>query len=289
MSLAEELSSFEEKDLASPTLHYYDTSIKRQLIEAEIRDILRYRNLVFHLVKRNITARYKRSFLGIGWTLLDPLLTMIVMAVVYSALFRNQINDFPVFLLCGIVVWTFFSQASTQAMTDIMYSGLLLGKVYLPKSVFAVSAVGTGLVNLLISLIPLAFFVVIFQRPINWTLLFLPIAVVFLSAFTLGLGLFMSALAIFFADMVNIFGILLRLLLYLSGIFYYTESLPEWLAWMVRLNPTYHMIRLFRDPIFEGILPRWESIIYTGVWAILMFFLGYWYFTRRADEFVYRI
>jgi len=275
--------------LVSPALPYYDTSIKRQLIVAEIRDIFQYRNLVIHLVKRNITARYKRSFLGIGWTLLDPLLTMIVMAIVYSALFRNQIEDFPVFLLVGIVVWTFFSQASTQAMTDIMYSGSLLGKVYLPKSVFAVSAVGTGLVNFLISLIPLAVFVVIYQRPINWTLLFLPIALVILSAFTLGLGLFMSALAIFFADMVNIFGILLRLLLYLSGIFYYTEQLPEWLAWMVRLNPTYHMIRLFRDPIFEGILPRWESILYTGVWAILMFFLGYWFFTRRADEFVYRI
>jgi len=275
--------------LVSPALPYYDTSIKRQLIVAEIRDIFQYRNLVIHLVKRNITARYKRSFLGIGWTLLDPLLTMIVMAIVYSALFRNQIEDFTVFLLVGIVVWTFFSQASTQAMTDIMYSGSLLGKVYLPKSVFAVSAVGTGLVNFLISLIPLAVFVVIYQRPINWTLLFLPIALVILSAFTLGLGLFMSALAIFFADMVNIFGILLRLLLYLSGIFYYTEQLPEWLAWMVRLNPTYHMIRLFRDPIFEGILPRWESILYTGVWAILMFFLGYWFFTRRADEFVYRI
>jgi len=275
--------------LVSPALPYYDTSIKRQLIVAEIRDIFQYRNLVIHLVKRNITARYKRSFLGIGWTLLDPLLTMIVMAIVYSALFRNQIEDFPVFLLVGIVVWTFFSQASTQAMTDIMYSGSLLGKVYLPQSVFAFSAVGTGLVNFLISLIPLAVFVVIYQRPINWTLLFLPIALVILSAFTLGLGLFMSALAIFFADMVNIFGILLRLLLYLSGIFYYTEQLPEWLAWMVRLNPTYHMIRLFRDPIFEGILPRWESILYTGVWAILMFFLGYWFFTRRADEFVYRI
>jgi len=275
--------------LVSPALPYYDTSIKRQLIVAEIRDIFQYRNLVIHLVKRNITARYKRSFLGIGWTLLDPLLTMIVMAIVYSALFRNQIEDFPVFLLVGIVVWTFFSQASTQAMTDIMYSGSLLGKVYLPKSVFAVSAVGTGLVNFLISLIPLAVLVVMYQRPINWTLLFLPIALVILSAFTLGLGLFMSALAIFFADMVNIFGILLRLLLYLSGIFYYTEQLPEWLAWMVRLNPTYHMIRLFRDPIFEGILPRWESILYTGVWAILMFFLGYWFFTRRADEFVYRI
>jgi ABC-2 type transport system permease protein len=275
--------------LSTPAKRYYDSAVKTQPIIAEIRDILLYRNLVVHLVKRNITARYKRSLLGVGWTLLDPLLTMLVMAVVYSSLFRTQINDFPVFLLCGIVVWTFFQQASTEAMTDIMYSGTLLGKVYLPKSVFAVSAVGTGLVNFLFSLIPLAGFVIAFQRPINWTLSFLPFAIVILCAFTLGLGLFMSTLAIFFADMVNIFNFLLRLLLYLSGIFYYTESLPDWLAWVVRLNPTYHLIRLFRDPIFEGIMPRWEIIVYGSVWAILMFFLGYWFFTRRSDEFVYRL
>jgi len=283
------LNNLEEHDLFSPAPHYYDSAVKSQPILAEIRDVLRYRNLVVHLVKRDITARYKRSLLGVGWTLLDPLLTMIVMAVVYSSLFRNQINDFPVFLLSGIVVWTFFQQASAEAMTNLMYSGSLLGKVYLPKSVFAVSAVGTGLVNFLLSLIPLAGFVIAFQRPVNWTLAFVPFAIVVLCAFTLGLGLFMSALAIFFADMVNIFNFLLRLLLYLSGIFYYTEYLPQWLAWMVRLNPTYHLIRLFRDPVFEGIFPRWEIIVYGSCWAILMFFLGYWFFTRRSDEFVYRI
>lgn len=267
----------------------YDTARERQLIISEIKEIIRYRNLLFHLVKRNITARYKRSLLGIGWTLLDPLLTMVVMAVVYSALFRTQIEGFPVFLLCGILVWTFFSQASAEAMTEIMYSGSLLGKVYLPKSVFAVSALGTALTNLLISMIPLAGFVLVFQRPITPALLFLPVAIIIISAFTLGLGLLMSTFAIFFGDMVNVFNFILRLLFYMSGIFYYTEDLPDMLAWVVRLTPTYHMIRLFRDPIFEGILPPWEIIAYGTFWAVFMFILGYWYFTKRSDEIAYRI
>ena len=191
--------------MAETTPPNYDTARERQLIISEIKEIIRYRNLLFHLVKRNITARYKRSLLGIGWTLLDPLLTMVIMAIVYSALFRTRIEGFPVFLLCGIVVWTYFSQASEQAMADIMYSGTLLGKVYLPKSVFAVSAIGTGLTNFLISLIPLAVFVLVYQRPITLALLFLPVAILIISAFTLGLGLLMSTFAIFFGDMVNVF------------------------------------------------------------------------------------
>jgi ABC-2 type transport system permease protein len=275
--------------VAETTPPNYDTARDRQLIISEIKEIIRYRNLLFHLVKRNITARYKRSLLGIGWTLLDPLLTMVVMAIVYSALFRTQIEGFPVFLLCGILVWTFFSQASAEAMTEIMYSGSLLGKVYLPKSVFAVSALGTGLTNFLISMIPLAGFVLVFQRPITPALLFLPVAIVIISAFTLGLGLLMSTFAIFFGDMVNVFSFILRLLFYMSGIFYYTEDLPDLLAWVVRLTPTYHMIRLFRDPIFEGILPQWEIIAYGSFWAVFMFILGYWYFTKRSDEIAYRI
>lgn len=275
--------------MAETTPPNYDTARERQLIISEIKEIIRYRNLLFHLVKRNITARYKRSLLGIGWTLLDPLLTMVIMAIVYSALFRTRIEGFPVFLLCGIVVWTYFSQASEQAMADIMYSGTLLGKVYLPKSVFAVSAIGTGLTNFLISLIPLAVFVLVYQRPITLALLFLPVAILIISAFTLGLGLLMSTFAIFFGDMVNVFSFILRLLFYISGIFYYTEFLPPVLAWVVRITPTYHMIRLFRDPVFEGILPRWEIIAYGSFWAVFMFILGYWYFTKRSDEIAYRI
>ena len=267
----------------------YDTAIKKHPFLVELRDLRRYQNLVVHLIRRNITARYKRSFLGIGWTLLDPLLTMIVMVLVYSSLFRTQIEGFAVFVLCGIVVWNYFSQASSQSMTDIMYSGSLLGRVFLPKSVFAVSATGTGLVHFLIACIPLVVFMVIYDRPITLALLFLPLAVVILSAFTLGTGLLMSTFAVFFGDMVNVYTFLLRLLFFLSGIFYLVESLDPILQKVVYITPTYHLIELFRSPIYAGQLPSTFSIVYSFIWAVIAFFFGFWYFTKRSHEFVYRV
>ena len=275
--------------MASQTLPYYDSSARREPIRDEIRELWRYRNLIVHMVKRNITARYKRSLLGVLWTLLDPLLTMLVMAVVYGALFRVDIKAFPVFLLAGLTVWTFISQASTDAMTGLMYSASLVGQVFMPKSVFAVVAVGTGLVNLVLSLGPLFVFVLAFGRPITATLLFIPVALVIISAFTLGIGLIMSALAVFFADMINIYNFIMRLGLFVSGIFYYVDQLPTSLQLFVRINPAYHLIRIFRDPVYEGLLPRWELVAYGSAWALFSFIVGFWVFDRFSDEYAYHI
>jgi ABC-type polysaccharide/polyol phosphate export permease len=275
--------------MSQASLPYYDTALKRYLVRDELLDLWRYRNLILHLVKRNVTSRYKRSLLGIGWTLLDPLMTMLVMALVYSALFKTRIEDFPVFLLVGIIIWTFFSQSTLQAMTELMYSGALIGRVYMPKSVFAVAAVGTGLVNLLLSLIPLSVLIVAAGRPINLSLVVLPYAITMLSIFSLGVGLFMSSYAVFFADLVTIYNFMLRLLMFLSGIFYYLDSLPVHLQWVVRINPIYHLIRLFRDPLFHGIVPRWEIVLYASLWAVFTLVIGFWIFTRRSDRIMYHL
>lgn len=282
-------SGLERTRLASQSLPYYDSGARREPIRDEIRELWRYRNLIVHMVKRNITSRYKRSLLGILWTLLDPLLTMLVMAVVYGALFRVDVKAFPVFLLAGLMVWNFISQASTDAMTGLMYSGSLVGQVYMPKSVFTVAAIGTGLVNFIFSLAPLFLFVVAFARPITPALLFVPVALVIISMFTLGIGLIMSALAIFFADMVSIYNFIMRLGLFVSGIFYYVDQLPQNLQLIVRLNPAYHMVRIFRDPVYEGILPRWEIAAYATAWGLFMFILGFWVFDRFSDEYAYHI
>lgn len=275
--------------MTETTLPTYDSQARRSPILDEIRELLRYRNLIVHMVKRNVTSRYKRSILGITWTLLDPLLTMIVMAIVYNALFRNSIEDFPVFLLAGLMVWNYFSQSSAHAMTEMMYSGSLLSRIYMPKSVFGVSATGTGLVNFLIALFPLFAFSILFGRPISPALFFLPIALLIITMFTLGVGLVMSSFAVFFADMLNIYNFILRLGMFLSGIFYYVDRLPPELQIVVRIMPTYHMIRLIRDPVYEGILPRWEIISYASIWALIMLLFGFWIFTRYSDEFAYKV
>ncbi len=267
----------------------YDSDSAENRILHEIRELIRYRNLVVQMVKRDITSRYKRSFLGVAWTLLDPLLTMLIMAIVYDALFKRSIEDFPVFLLCGLIVWNYYSQSSSQAMSSLMYQGSLLGRVYFPKSVFGITAVGTGLVNLLLSLIPLAIFVVLYGRPITAALAFIPLALLIITAFTLGVGLLVSLLGVYFGDMVNIYSFILRLTMFLSGTFYYIDSLPERLHKMIYLLPTYHMIRIFRDPVYEGVFPQWDSIIYAATSALVILIIGLWIFTKFADGIAYRI
>lgn len=267
----------------------YDTEAPRIPVLDELRELFRYRDLVQNVVRRNVTARYKRSVLGILWTLLDPLLTMIVMAIIYTALFARTIPGFPVFLLSGIVIWNFFSQSSMQAMGDLVFSGSLIGRIYFPKSVFGFAATGTGLVNLSISLGLLVVFVIIFQRPITPALLFVPVAIALATAFTLGIGLLISAFAVFFVDMMNLYRILLRLLAYLSGIFYTLEALPEQLRPFIAFNPTYQMVEIFRIPIYEGRLPPAQSVAYFSLWSILALIIGLWVFTRLSDEYIYRV
>jgi len=271
------------------TRPYYDSAAPRNRVADELREVLRYRDLVRNLVRRNVTARYKRSVLGVFWTLLDPLATMLTMAVVFTALFAKSIPGYPVFLLSGIVIWNFFSQASTQAMMDFVYSGSLVVQVYMPRSVFAFSSIGTHLVNLLLASIPLFLIAIFVGTPITPALLFLPVSLLLVALFTLGTGLLVSALAVFFADMINIFNIALQLLMFLSGVFFSVDAMPAALQKIIFLLPTYQMVTIFRYPIYIGQLPPLDSLLYFSGWTLVMLALGLYVFTRLSDMYAYRV
>jgi len=267
----------------------YDTATRRSVMVQEVADVLRYRDLLAQLIQRNVTARYKRSVLGVLWTLLDPMLTMLVMTVVFTALFVRTMLAFPVFLLSGLIIWNFFSQSTVQAMNDFLRSSRVIGKVYLPGSVFSAASVGVGLVNLLISMIPLAALMVYFRLALPPSLLFLPIAILLSGLFTLGVSLFLASWVVFFADLQNAYGILLRLLFYLSGVIFDVSMLPPSVGDKLRLLPTYQMVALFRLPIYDGAWPAPGDVLYFAVWAVGLFVLGLWAFTRRSDEYIYRL
>lgn len=277
------------KDPLGQPIPTYDTAAPRSYLRTELRDLYLYRDLLRSLVRRNVTARYKRSVLGVLWTLLDPLLTMLVMAAIFTALFADSIPAYPLFLLTGLVIWNFIAQSSEQSMGDLVYGGALMGQVYMPRSAFAVAAIATGLVNLVVSLVPLLLLVLIFSTPLTASLLFLPVAIAIASAFTLGIGLLMSAFAVFFADILNIHSILMRLLMFLSGVFYSIEMLPTWMQPFVAAVPTYHIVVIFRDPIYAGTLPPLSSIIYASLWSVVALAVGFWVFTRLSDDFAYQI
>jgi ABC-type polysaccharide/polyol phosphate export permease len=253
-----------------------------------LQELIRYRDLLRLLVVTNIKARYKRSVLGMAWTLLNPLLMMIVMTIAFSALFSRSVENYPVYVLSGLILWQFFAQTTTHAMNQLAWGNNLLKKVYIPPVVFPVSAVGTGLVNLGLSVIPLALIMLVMRHPFTWALLWLPVPVILIAVFCVGVSLLVSIIAVFFNDFAQMYTVILRMWFYLTPVMYPERILPERFLWIVKLNPMYHFMRCWRDPIYLGTLPPVQSVLMCLVWALGTFTVGWWVFSRRSHEFAVR-
>ncbi len=266
----------------------YDSTKRGSSALEELRGIFQYRDLIYQLVRRDIVTRYKRSVLGIAWTMLQPLGMMIVMAIVFSNLF-HQVESYPSYILSGLITWTFFSQTTTAAIHQIVWGGQLLHRIYLPRTSFAVSAIGTGIINLLFSLVPLIVIMLITGRPIRLSVIFIPISMILLAAFALGIGLILSTLAIYFPDVSEMYQIVLVAWMYITPIIYPEEILPKaYRFWITNLNPMYHLIKIFRMPLYEGVFPgRIELAIASGI-AIFTLVIGWLFFAKKADEFTYQ-
>ena len=266
----------------------YDSAKRGSPALEELRGIFQYRDLVFQLVRRDIVTRYKRSVLGIAWTMLQPLGMMIVMTIVFSNLFQS-IKGYPSYILSGLITWTFFSQTTTAAIHQIVWGGTLLHRIYMPRTSFAISAIGTGVINLTFSLVPLIAIMLITGRPIRLSVIFIPISMVLLAAFALGVGFILSTLAIYFPDVAEMYQIILVAWMYVTPIIYPEEILPEaYRFWITNLNPMYHLIKIFRMPLYEGVFPGWiELAIASGI-AIITLVIGWLFFAKKADEFTYQ-
>jgi ABC-type polysaccharide/polyol phosphate export permease len=267
----------------------YDSAKAVPSIKKEISELYKYRFLIWNFIFRNITARYKRSVLGIVWTMLEPLLTMTVMAVVFSAILVRAIPNFPVFLFSALIAWNYFNQSSSNAMNELKSGSRLMKKVYMPLSIYVLSSVGSGMVNLFLSTIIVFAIILVSGIPITAAVFFLPIGVLIITIFTIGAGLLVSTMSIFFSDIRNLYTILLRIIFYLSGTFYTIDRLPDDLKLVVEINPLYHMLLLFRAPLYSGEIPPTDSIIYGTIWAVGLLAIGMYIFTKYSDEFSYRL
>jgi homopolymeric O-antigen transport system permease protein len=266
----------------------YDSEERGSSALEELRGIFQYRDLIYQLVRRDIVTRYKRSILGIGWTMLQPLGIMVVMTLVFSNLFHS-VKAYPAYILSGLVAWTFFAQTTTAAIHQIVWGGTLLRRIYLPRTSFAISAVGTGVINLIFSLVPLTAIILIIGQPLTWSVLFVPVAMLLLAAFALGIGLILSAIAIYFPDVAEMYQIILVAWMYLTPIIYPESILPDANRfWITNLNPMYHLVSMFRMPLYEGTLPSWNQLVIASGIAIVTLVGGWLYFSKKADEFTYQ-
>jgi ABC-2 type transport system permease protein len=246
--------------------------------------LARYRDLIRCLVARDLKVRYRRSFFGLAWTMLQPLLMMSVMAVVFSRLFRFDIPNYPVYCLSGILFWNFFSQTITTSMLSLRGNAGIIQKVPVPLEIFPVVTMLSGVVNLVLALVPLLGLVLITGHPLRPAVLFLPVSILLAACFTLGMGLLLSPLAVFFVDVVEMVGVALMALMYLTPIFYPMSILPEKVRFLVRYNPARSILEVFRDPIFFGKVPPLEHLAMALVVALVALGLGWIAFRRSADR-----
>ena len=267
----------------------YDSAQRRSPLLTELIDLFQYRDLVGLYVLHSIKTRYKRSVLGVVWTLLNPLLTMTVLTIAFSALFRFSLKNYPIYLLTGLILWNFFSQTTLTAMNKLIWGGGILKRIYIPRTIFSVTELGTGLVNLFLAFIPLVFIMLIMGHPFRPALLFLPISIGIVALFTLGAALLLSTLALFFVDVVDMYQILLTAWFYSTPLIYPVSILPENYIWFMSFNPMFHLLELFRTPIYLGILPNLNTIIISSSSALVSLFFGWSIFTYKANEFPYRI
>lgn len=246
--------------------------------------LLDYRDLIAALVARDLKVRYRRSAIGFLWTMLQPLLMMLVFQVVFSALFRFDIQNYPVYAFAGILFWNFFSQSILASMNSLKGNAQLLQKLPVPKAVFPLATVISGLINLGFALVPLLGLLIVTGHRLSPALLFLPVAILLAAVFTLGAGLLLSPLAVFFHDVVEIIGVLLTVVMYLTPIFYPLAIVPERLRFLVRFNPVRSILEVFRDPIYFGKIPPLSHLLVCVVVTAGALAVGALVFRRASDR-----
>lgn len=249
-------------------------------------ELYKYRNLVNELVARDIKKKYRRSVLGIAWSMLNPLLMMLITAMVFSNLFRFEIKNFALYLLTGQIIFTFFAESTNFAMGSILENGHLIKKVYVPKYLFPLSRVTSSGVNLCFTMPAMLAIIVVTGQEISIGILLCIIPLFLLFCFCIGLGFFLSALAVYFRDMFHLYGVALTVLNYATPIFYPESIVPDKYAWIIKCNPLYYYLKSFREVVYNNQVPEMNLL---GICFLMSFgavLFGAYFFKKKQNEFI---
>lgn len=247
-------------------------------------DIKQYTFVIKELTAREIKRKYARSSLGIIWSVLNPLLLMIVMSLIFSTMFKSSIDNFPIYYLTGYIFWGLFSGATNSAMSALVDNKMLLIKAKLPKHTFILSRIYTSLVNFGYTCIAYVLMLAVFRVKLNWAMLLLPIDVLFALIFSMGIGYMLSILYVFFADIRYLYSVLLTLLMYLSAIFYPITRLPDAMQTFISYNPVYVIISFARTCVLDGTVPVASEWIKLALMSFISFVIGMVVFRVKENK-----
>ena len=249
--------------------------------------LMRYSNLIDELVKRDIKLKYRRSFFGYVWSILNPLLIMIVLTVVFSAMFKRNIENYPIYLLTGRVLMEFMKSATQAGLKSVSGNAALLKKTFIPKYVFTLSKVSSTFIETVFSFGAFLIVMIATRSPFYWQMVFLPLILIQLYLFSLGLSFLLAQMNVFFRDMEYIYHAVCVAWTYLTPIFYPIERLPNLLQVVIRFfNPMYCYVSQFRDCALYGRIPGAGYVIGGCIWAVVMMVLGLYEFKKNQDRFI---
>ena len=257
------------------------------LIPNLFQEIYVYREFLKQSVARDLKTKYKRSALGYFWTMLHPLLMMAVLAVVFSSIMRMNIDDYAIFLFCGLLPWNFFNSTVMMTLNSIKANHRIFEQIAAPKYIFVLSTTFSNLFNLILAVIPLIYLVLIFGRSLYMTFFAFPMILFPLVCTTIGVSLLLSACNVFFDDTLHLTEVGISALYFLCPILYHRDLLPPELVKFLVLNPLFGQMEFFREIFYHGRLPAADIYCYNLAGSALILLFGLWVFRRSEDKFFY--
>lgn len=254
-------------------------------------DFKRFSPLLKNLVSKDFKVKYRRSVLGIAWSVLNPLFTMLVLTQVFQMLLRLKIENFPTFYIIGAALWNFFSDSTTLSLTAILYAAPLIKKVFVPKYMFPLEKCIFSLINFLFSLIAVVLVMLIQGVYPTWTTLLFPIPVLYCFIFACGMSLFLSSITVYFRDIIHFYSVFLTLLMYLTPILYDKTFLEGYalVKAVVHLNPMFYFVNYFRDVMMYNTVPGLkDNLICIGI-SLIAFLIGALTFKKAEGKFILHI
>ena len=243
-----------------------------------IENFKKFQPLLYELVARDVKIKYRKSVLGVLWTLLNPLMMMIILSIVFS--------NYSLYLLCGQILFNFYNEATSGAMTSILGNAPLIKKVYIPKYLFVVSRIASSSINILSSFCALILVMLFTRQELHFTMFLVVIPLVYLIVFSMGVGLILAALTVKFRDIMHLYTVFLTGLMYLTPVIYPMSMLPGWVYKIVSINPLTMIMVIFRNVVIYNTIPSVGEFIVPLIIVIVTFFLGLWVFYKQQDKFI---
>ena len=251
------------------------------------KELYQYRELLKSNVKKDVRGKYKGSFLGILWSFINPLLQVLVYAIVFPYIMRIQTENYLIFLICGIIPWTWFTTSVIGGTNCIILNGSLIKKVYFPRAILPISIVTSGMINFLISCVIILIFVLIGGLGLSWHLVFLPLLVLIQYIILLAFVFLLSAINVYIKDIEYIAMFIINMAFYATPVLYSTEMFSGWFLWVFKLNPMAHLINAYRDIFYVHQIPQIGNLLIVlgiGIIALILCYLAFNKLEKRFAE-----